>query len=427
MMKPLALIAVCALALLGNATQDVTKDLLESANRLFKEGKFAEAQALYSKVQGKDPTDVEAPLRLGMIALFENKPSAAEMWLTKAGQMKPEDKDAMKSLAQVHYRRDDFEKAAPLYRATGVEPRANLLESFRAQVPYQIESNSDIAHVSFLHTDPLPLIEVKVNGTETVKFIIDTGAAEVYIDTELAKKVNAPQFGSTTGTFAGGLKAQTSHGRIDSLQLGDFVIHNVPVRISNTQQFAAVARGKRVDGVLGTLMLSHFLSTLDYPGGKLTLRRPTKELLKEFEKQAKDDGAIVMPFWWAGNHVLVTWGQVNKSKPMLFFVDTGLAGAAFTCPESTLKEAAVPVPAAKGLEGIGGGGMVKLAPFTIEELTLGTVTQQKIPAFFGPFPENLETSQGFRIGGIISHQFFRPYALTFDFTGMRLFLTKSKA
>jgi Aspartyl protease len=426
-MKRFPFLALCALGLLGSTSQDVAQDLVESAKRLFKEGKFVEAQAIYSKIQANDPTHFDATLRLGTIALFENKLSVAEKWLTIASQKEPENKDILISLAQVHYRRDDFVKAAPLYRASGVEPRAKLLESFQGLVPYQIEGNSDITYVSFLHTDPLPLIEVKINGTETVNFIIDTGAAEVYIDAELAKKVKASQFGSTTGTFAGGLKAQTGHGRIDSLKLGDFVIRNVPVLISNTQPLAAVARGKRIDGILGTLMLSHFLSTLDYPGDKLTLRRPTKELLEKFEKQARDDGAIVLPFWRAGDHFLVAWGKVNKSKPMLFFVDTGLAGAAFTCPESTLKEAEIAVPAVKGLEGIGGGGKVKLAPFTVEELTLGAVSQQKVRAFFGPFPDSLENSLGFRIGGIISHQFFRPYALTFDFRGMRLFLTKSKA
>ena len=30
---------------------------------------------------------------------------------------------------------------------------------------------------------------------------------------------------------------------------------------------------------------------------------------------------------------------------------------------------------------------------------------------------------GFDAGAIVSHQFFRPYALTFDFDGMRMLLT----
>lgn len=44
--------------------------------------------------------------------------------------------------------------------------------------------------------------------------------------------------------------------------------------------------------------------------------------------------------------------------------------------------------------------------------------------FAGAFP--LENVLGFSIGGIISHGFFRHYALTFDFVGMRLFLKRKK-
>jgi predicted aspartyl protease len=422
MNKPV-FIAMSMLALLGHASQVATQDILESANRLFKEGKFAEAQPLYSKVQAQDKNNATATQRLGTIALFENKLNDAEKWLTQAGLLEPENKEVMQSLAQVHYRRDEFEKAARMYRAAGLEPRAKMLESFRGQVAYQLAGNTDVTSVAFVHTDPLPLIEVTVNGTEKVNFLIDTGAAEVYIDPELARKVKAAEFGATIGIFAGGSQAQTMHGRIDSLELGDFVVRNVPVLILNTRSFSAVAHGKQVDGIIGTLMLARFLATLDYPAGKLILRRTTNVHLEKLEKQAREDGSTVIPFWRADDHFLVAWGQVNKSKPMLFFVDTGLAGAAFTCPESTLKEAGIAVPDVKGL-GIGGGGAVKLAPFVIEELSLGTVTKNQVRAFYGPFPDSLENNLGFRIGGLISHDFFKSHALTFDFTGMRLFLTK---
>jgi hypothetical protein len=59
-----------------------------------------------------------------------------------------------------------------------------------------------------------------------------------------------------------------------------------------------------------------------------------------------------------------------------------------------------------------------------QELSLGPLTERNVFSFFGPFPPSLEHSEGFRIASIVSHQFLRPYALTFDFTGMRLFLKK---
>ena len=73
-------------------------------------------------------------------------------------------------------------------------------------------------------------------------------------------------------------------------------------------------------------------------------------------------------------------------------------------------------------EGVGGGGRVKFRLFPTEELSLGPATQKGIGGMLGVFPPNLETKYGFRIGGLISHAFFKPYSVTFDFGGMRILL-----
>lgn len=394
----------------------------QEPDRLFREGKFSEAEALYSQIQARDPSNFQAALRLGTISLLKNRLGDAKTWLDKALKRKPDDQEAKKLLAQVFYRMDDFARAAPLFRTLGAEPVAKKLESFAARVPYQIEAQGSVTEVPFIYTDPLPLIEVTLNGDKKAIFIIDTGGSEIYLDPEVARELKAVQFGSTIGVYGGGLQANTGHGRIDSIRLGDFVVRNVPVLILSTKRFAPVAHGKSVDGILGTTMLSHFLATLDYPRGKLILHQKSIDQLQKFEQEAKDQKAAVIPFWMAGDHFMVAWGQVNKSKPMLLFVDTGLAGGGFLCPPSTLKDAAIALPGGPAFEGVGGGGKMKIVPYTVDELSLGNVKGRKIRAFHGAFPEPIEYAQGFRIGGIISHQFFRPYALTLDFSEMRLFL-----
>jgi hypothetical protein len=402
------------------ADADGTNDVQTAAD-LFREGKFADAEACYTRLQAADPKNYQAVLGLGTVALFKNDLATAERWLTKAVELKPAEAAAKKQLALVYYRRDDFARAAPLYRSLGADVVAKKLESFAKETPYRIEGKSDVSRIPFVHTDPLPLIQVKVKG-EAVYFLIDTGGSEIYLDPELARKAGVTSFGSTTGTYGGGLQANTAHGRLSELTLGDFVVRDVPVHILSTRRFNAAARGKRVEGILGTVMLSHFLATIDYPGGQLVLRRKTDEQLKEVKERVRDAKGIVIPFWLAGDHFLVAWGQVNQSKPMLFFADTGLAGGGFICPKSTLKEAAIDLPGGKAVEGQSGGGTVRAMPFEVESLSLGDARARKIQAFSGVFPETLEYSEGFRIGGIISHQFFRPYALTLDFTRMRLFL-----
>ncbi|HET6962118.1 MAG TPA: aspartyl protease family protein, partial [Terriglobia bacterium] len=263
------------------------------------------------------------------------------------------------------------------------------------------------------------------------------------------KEVGAVPFGSETGTFAGGRRAEFQHGQVDSLTLNDFIIKNVPVNIMDIRRFSqppfggrgvdgvsgrisailqglivrALWKGKRLDGVIGTVLLYHFLSTLDYPKGELILRRKTKENLNGVEEEARAKNCTVIPFWMAGDHYMVAWGRVNKTQPLLLFVDTGLAGRGFTCPESTLKEAGIKLQESRDGLGIGGGGEVKAIPFVVDELTFGNAKEHNVKGLYmGAFP--LENAFGFHIAGLISHGFFRPYALTLDFTGMRYFLRR---
>jgi hypothetical protein len=103
-------------------------------------------------------------------------------------------------------------------------------------------------------------------------------------------------------------------------------------------------------------------------------------------------------------------------------VDTGLAGAGFTCPETTLREAGIDLTNAPSFDGTGGGGKVAVKPFAADSLWLGPLMRRGITGFFGAFPGSLEYGQGFRIAGLISHGFLRAYRLTLDFTGMRYFV-----
>jgi tetratricopeptide (TPR) repeat protein len=398
---------------------------LKAADSLFKAGKFAEAEVVYKKVIAENPDNYKANLRLGYSALLSNNLDDAETYLKKASELKPDEKAPKSLLAETYYRQDDFQQTAPLLRDIGRDVKAEKLESFKGTQPYQIQGEAEVSLIKFVMTDPLPVVKVKVNDSKEVNFFIDTGGAELIIDAEFAQEVKATLFGSQEGTFAGGKKAAFQQGRIDSLILGDFMVKNVPVAIMNVRQFSQpIFGGTRVDGIIGTVLLYHFLSTLDYPKGELILRRRTKENLEHFEQKAKAENYMMIPFWMAGDHYMVAWGSVNKSQPLLFFVDTGLAGGGFTCPESTVKAAGIKLQEEKAGEGLGGGGKVKFIPFVVDELTLGDAKEHNIPGSFSPGASGIENAFGFHIGGLISHGFFKHYAFTLDFDGMRYFLKK---
>ena len=390
---------------------------LDRADALFANGYFPEAEAAYLEELHKNPGDLKVSTLLGMIDLFSNRLDESEKYLRRAAQTGPFEEPAKNLLGEIYYRRDQFPEAARWFRAAGSAERAEPLEFFGAAVPYAISGPADETRLPFVVTDPLPIVRVRVNGGEAGSFLIDTGGAEVQLDADFAKRMNISAASGTSTMLLDGSQAEMRHGRVASLQLGEFEVQNVPVGIRPLPVLA----GRKLDGVLGTVLLYHFLATLDYPNGELILRRRSAEVLHAFETRALAEKVITMPFWLASDHMIVARGRVNQAAPALLFVATGFMSG-FTCPESMIEQASLSFDR-QGSILPATARRTNLAPFVVSDLYLGDARQQNLAGIARAFPAGLEHAYGFRIGGLIAHQFFRPYAVTFDFTGMRLYLS----
>jgi hypothetical protein len=404
---------------------------IDSAGRLFKAGKFSEAGKLYLQILAHNPQDYSAILQLGRIALLSNRLDDARKWLEKAITLQPENPDPKVMLAEVFYRRDDFEKAAASLKGVDVSsnklireqyPTLNIamLESFKGQVPYELKGNSTSTRIKFVKTDPLPVINVRVNGGKEVTFFIDTGGSEVTLDTEFAKELGVPQFGAVQGTFSGGQHAEVQLGRIESLTVGDWTIKNVPTAMLPLRQLSEGFGVKQIDGIIGTTLFYHFLTTMDYPHGELVLRRKDATSLEEFKAQSSGK-RVTVPIWMASDHFMVGRGRVETLPPSLLFVDTGLMGAGVKLAESVIKEAGIKLEENRAAEGAGGGGKLKIVPYTVHQLSFGNIKEENVQGVYdGPFP--WQYMFGFDLAGMVGHEFFKPYAVTFDFQNMQIFL-----
>jgi len=428
----LALVAIIAPgSFSGQTTSQSGQSEIDSANQLFQVGKFAEAGKLYSQIATQNPRDYSATLQLSRIALLSNRLDDAQKWLEKAITLQPGDADPKVMLAEVFYRRDDFQKAAASLSGVDVSsnkliisqyPTLNVakLESFKGQTPYELQGNGTSTRLKFVKTDPLPVVNVRVNGGDEVTFFIDTGGSEVALDTDFAKELHVPQFGAVQGTFSGGQHAEVQQGRIESLTVGDWTIKNLPTAMLPLRQLSEGLGVKQINGIIGTTLFYHFLATMDYPHGELVLRRKDVKSLEEFK--AKSSGKrVVVPIWMASDHFMVGWGRVETLPPTLLFVDTGLVGAGAKLAESVIKEAGIKLEENKATEGAGGGGTLKIVPYTVHQLSFGDIKEENVPGLYdGPFP--WENTFGFQLAGMVDHDFFKPYAVTFDFQNMQIFL-----
>ncbi len=423
----MVMLAPCAVSAQAAEQQPPT---IGSADQLFQAGEFVQAGKQYSQIAADHPDDYRAALQLGQIGLLSNRLDDAENWLERAIKLRPNETDPRVMLAEVYYRRDDFRNAAASLNGIDVGtnqlvisqyPTLNVakLRSFNGQTPYDLHGSGQSTRVKFLRTDPLPLVSVRVNGSDEVTFFIDTGGSEVALDTDFARQLGVPQFGAVQGTFSGGQHAEVQQGRIDSLTLGDWTVQNLPVVMLPLRQLSASLGAKQIDGIIGTTLFYHFLATLDFRHGDLVLRRKNTTSIRQLA--ATSDKGVAVPFWMASDHFMVGWGRVETLPRSLLFVDTGLDGAGVKLAQSVIKEAGIQLEEGKASTGAGGGGTLRIVPYIVNRLSFGRVQEKNVRGLYdGPFP--WKNTFGFHLAGMVGHDFFRPYAMTLDFENMEILL-----
>jgi len=401
----------------------------DAADETFMAGKFANAEKLYGQILAADAKNYEACVRVGEIALLANRLPEAEKWLKKALEIRADDAAAKTLLAETYYRKDDFEHAAELLKTPGAGEfpgRAHFssldydkLASFQGIRPHQLSGPGDAVRLKFVRTDPLPLVTVRINGGGDVVFFVDTGGAEIGLDTEFAKELRLPLWASKdAGTFAGGQHVETFHSKIDSIGLGAWTVKNVPAQVLGLRALSSMLGVPRIDGVIGTIFLYHFLTTIDYKAGELVLQKRTPENARRLWL-AMGRKAASAPFWMAADHFMVAWGRVNALPPTLFFLDSGLEGAGVNFPESTLKVANIVLDKSKVEKGQGAAGTFETIPYVVPQVSFAGVDEQKVNGLWDG-PLFWEDGLGFHIGGMIGHEFLRTHAVTLDFDGMML-------
>ena len=379
---------------------------------LLRVNKLAEAEGAYVEEAEIRPHDPRPLVASGHLALMRNDLVLADERLSAAIARDRRCRQAHELLAEASYRRGDFKAAASHLEAAGNRAAAAKLRSFGGRRPYDIEG-PDTVRLSFVRSDPLPILSARVNGGPEVSFLLDTGGAEVILDASFAGAGGVPTFGGERSYFAGGKTARLTHGAVDSLALGDVVVRNLPVQVLDLAQIGPALGLAHLAGIIGTSLIFRFLATFDYPAEALILRR------KDAEAPASH-GAIDVQMQMADDHFLLVEGQLNDCAPTIFFVDSGLAGGAFACPASTLHEAAIERGSSQVVKGRGGGGQMAVWPFDVAVLSVGQARREGLQGVAGVFPARLERAYGFRIGGLVSHGFLRAYAVTFDFDRMNL-------
>jgi predicted aspartyl protease/thioredoxin-like negative regulator of GroEL len=423
------------------ATRVLTIDPLSAqahalmGSALLAAGDFPPSVAEFNTALKLDDRNAMATAGLALIDFYENRTLSCLEKMRRAVSIDPEEPDYVFSLGQAAARAERYREAADTYeKFLLIAPRTD--EDRRARIRGLIDflrylgSQSSLyglagashAVLPFEALDNRPILRVRINGQKTpLRFVLDTGSGMSVLSEETAERLGIRPVarGGLARAIGGGGRFEIVYGHLDSIELGEVRIENVPVYIRHFFD-----THNPVDGYLGIAALSRLVTAVDYGTRRLTLvrqRRVDPEInLDQPVKQNSAETLDVRP----GVDVPVRTtssgflsGEVvieGIDKPLNFIIDTGAT-------VTVLSERAAALDQALGfiqqnrMKVFGAAGVsddVKTA--LLPRIAIGSYSRERVNAAVLNL-EPINETAGFQQNGILGGNFLRHFRVVFDF------------
>ena len=383
-----------------------------------------------------DENDAVAIAGSAMIDFYENRTLECLAKLRRAVSIDPDEPDYVFSLGQAAARSERYREAADAYERfliiaprTDAERRARirgLIDFLRylGQQPglYGV-SGSDRSVMPFESSDNRPILKIRINGSkETLRFVLDTGSGMSVLSDVTARKlgIKAAARGGLARAVGGGGRFEIVYGFLNSIDLGDIRVENVPVYIRRFYDSQ-----NPVDGYLGIAALARLVTAVDYGTRRMTLiRQRSNTDLGVIVDQPKTRNPVEGIATRPGIDVPVRTtssgflsGEVfieGIKKPLNFIIDTGATVTVLSERAAALDEAVAFIQEDKmrvfGAAGIAENVKIALLP----KLAIGSYTRERVNAAVLDL-EPINETAGFQQNGILGGNFLRHFRLVFDF------------
>jgi tetratricopeptide (TPR) repeat protein len=254
-----------------------------------------------------------------------------------------------------------------------------------------------------------PMVEVELGGQKALA-LIDTGAADVIVDNRLATRLRL-QIRSTTPL---GQQGEIGHSQADVLKLGAATLSGIPVDVFPADALAQMSGGRTrtAEAVLGVRVLEQFQVTLDLPAKKIVFVAGAPKCKAALAANRTAAGA---PMWLHETHFVYTRGRMNGAEG-LWLVNTGMQGVDLTATSKAYARAGIGAPPLRRDQ----PAIVEVGEFAIDEL----LSAKKMRGAFGYFEQN-ESSDGFRIDGMLGLEVLTQRRATLDFPERKFYFRDS--
>ncbi|HVG39244.1 MAG TPA: aspartyl protease family protein, partial [Pyrinomonadaceae bacterium] len=217
--------------------------------------------------------DAMAVAGLAMINFYENRSNASLSGLRRAVFLDPYEPDYVFNLAQAAARTENYKEAADAYErflqvspTTDADRRARIrglidfLRYLGNQRSLYRANSPPLVAIPFEPTGGRPIIKVRLNDArEEFRFVVDTGSGMSVISDRTAERlgVRPAARGGMARAVGGGGRFEIVYGFLNSIDLGEASVENVPVyvrRFYNDQE--------SIDGYIGLSLLSKFVTAV---------------------------------------------------------------------------------------------------------------------------------------------------------------------
>lgn len=393
---------------------------IERASTLFEmveTGEFGRACSHARFLDGNPKASARELAALGRAEMASNRLDHARKHLRAALDLKPTrelEADISWDLSQTEYLANNFASSrewADQAIRRGMQIRQwhlDYLDSLSEVDVYRIEGpKRERVQMRFGKPD-IPRIQATINGRSPATAVIDSGAVLSIISEELAAIAGARPLGEFKGTFYGllGEPIPVSFGLLESLQVGDLRIANVPVAIMPDDKLHFFVHNDepfRMDLLIGANLLKEFRVEMDFRSSWIEFTPLTAAMRRPTEEQN---------IFFLGFRPLVQ-ASINQRGWYLFLIDTG-SEVTFLNGTSLSKTNVRHSPRIHGalLQGLGGS---QQRGSKIENVNVGV---DRWSGAFKTLPlYGSETNDAL---GIIGQNFLKNFRVVIDFGTMRL-------
>jgi Flp pilus assembly protein TadD/predicted aspartyl protease len=390
---------------------------------LWSSGRFEEAETKYQAALKAEPEMARGIHGIARSLAARGQLTQALSEAQHAVRLAPSDLEIHHTIGSIYERMHKFEEAAAAYsnyvnllpnkdnsnKANWSRAEIRFLRSFGQRIPFETDPASDnqLYTIPFKIVNEKVVVRARVNGALAQDFVVDTGSENTVVTRPTAVRLGVLPVTQTLSAGVGdvGLRG-LQLGRIDTLEIGDLKLRNVPCLIKNPPLRDVPIRETES---LSPLALGYSM-TIDYKTQLITFGRhlPAEQM----------DVELPLRLY----RLATVQGTVDGSHRANFIIDTG--GEVISISQATALSLGKEASRRISLRVFGTSGWDRDA-FLLPGVNLAFDAIHYNN--YSVVVLNLDTPSallGFQVGGIVGHNFLRNYRVAIDLEHSTLGLKK---